>query len=145
MRALVTGATGMVGINLTEALAQEPDVQITALVRGSSNIAPLEAIGAAMRLGDMADPKSLVTVGWDLDPRMTPYRLAVTVDDRSGVIYKISKIMHALDVSIHDLTTHRDADTKLATLTFDIEPVAAKTYQKIISRLRHIKEVKTVH
>jgi nucleoside-diphosphate-sugar epimerase len=68
MRALVTGATGMVGLNLTEALAQEPDVQITALVRGSSNTAPLEAVGAAMRRGDMADPESLVDVckGYDV-------------------------------------------------------------------------------
>lgn len=94
---------------------------------------------------EQADPKSLVTVGWDLDPRKTPYRLAVTVDDRSGVIYKIAKILHAHHVSIHDFTTHRDTDAKLATLTIDIEPVTAKTYQKIISRLRHIKEVKTVH
>lgn len=59
MRALVTGATGLVGLNLLEALAREPGAQAVALVRRTSDTRDLEALGVERRVGDMADSASL--------------------------------------------------------------------------------------
>lgn len=59
MRALVTGATGMVGTNLIGALKAEEDIQPVALVRESSQTALIQALGAELRRGDMGDVASL--------------------------------------------------------------------------------------
>jgi 2-alkyl-3-oxoalkanoate reductase len=67
MRALVTGATGMVGINLIEALAKEPGFQVVALVRPSSDVSVLPKEGVEYRHGDMADARSLADVCEGID------------------------------------------------------------------------------
>ena len=92
-----------------------------------------------------ADPHTVIAVGWDVDAGKSPHRLTVTTDDRAGVIYKIGKVMHALSVNIHDLTTRRDTDAGTAIIALDIEPVTAKVYQRIVAGLRGIKEVRSVH
>jgi GTP pyrophosphokinase len=94
---------------------------------------------------EQVDAASVIAVGWDADAGKSAHRLIVTAADRSGVIYKIGKVMHAFSVSIHDITTRRDIPAGIATITLDIEPVTAKVYQKIVAGLRGIKEVRTVH
>jgi RelA/SpoT family (p)ppGpp synthetase len=91
-----------------------------------------------------ADPAQRITVGWDVDAGKSAHRIAVTAADKSGVIYQIGKIMHSLGVSIHEITTNRDTTAGLATISLNIEPVTSKTFQKIVARLRGLKEVKTV-
>jgi GTP pyrophosphokinase len=91
-----------------------------------------------------ADPAQRITVGWDADAGKTAHRIVVTADDKSGVIYQIGKIMHSVGVSIHDITTRRDVPAGLAIITLDIEPVVSKTFQKIVTRLRGLKEVRGV-
>jgi nucleoside-diphosphate-sugar epimerase len=78
MRALVTGATGMVGINLIEALAKEPDTETVALVRSSSTTDAVEALGASLRPGDMADAASLADACEGID---TVFHCAALVSD----------------------------------------------------------------
>ena len=102
----------------------------------------IHRIGCAMLAH--ADPFQRVTVGWDADAGKSAHRIAVTASDKSGVIYQIGKIMHSLGVSIHEITTNRDPSAGLATISLNIEPVTSKTFQKIVTRLRGLKEVKAV-
>lgn len=67
MRALVTGATGMVGINLIEALARGSEFQTVALVRPASDISALPREGVELRHGDMAEAQTLADVCEGID------------------------------------------------------------------------------
>jgi nucleoside-diphosphate-sugar epimerase len=57
-KVLVTGASGFIGIHLTEALAARGD-EVTCLVRKSSRVEPLRKAGAELVYGDVTDPDSL--------------------------------------------------------------------------------------
>jgi hypothetical protein len=52
--------------------------------------------------------------------------------------------MRDLNVSIHDLVLDRLSDEGQALLRVSVEPISGKTYQKIVARLRAIKEVLTI-
>jgi len=60
MHALVTGATGFIGANLVEALAQQ-GWQVRALHRPSSSLKALAGLRYASVIGDVTDPASLAT------------------------------------------------------------------------------------
>ncbi|MDH4225499.1 MAG: HD domain-containing protein [Deltaproteobacteria bacterium] len=89
------------------------------------------------------DPGGLFPVGWEAHDQKNPYTLTITALDKAGVIYKVGKVMHSLGVSILNMSIQR-GDALSASILLDIEPVSDKTYQKIISRLRGIKEVKKI-
>ena len=91
------------------------------------------------------DRGALVNVGWDLHPQKSTYRLTVLAKDRSGVLYRIGKVMHGLNVSIRDMTISRDDGSSLPSITIDIDPVSPHTFQKVIGRLRNLKDIKSVH
>ena len=57
-RVLVTGASGFIGLHLAEALVVRGD-EVTALVRKTSRIDRLQAIGVALTYGDVTDRESL--------------------------------------------------------------------------------------
>ena len=102
----------------------------------------IHRVGCAMLAH--ADPAQRITVGWDVDAGKSSHRITVTAADKAGVIYQIGKIMHSLGVSIHEIATNRDTAAGLATISLNIEPVTSKTFQKIVARLRGLKEVKSV-
>ena len=52
--------------------------------------------------------------------------------------------MRDLNVSIHDLDLDRLSGEGQALLRVSVEPISGKTYQKIVARLRAIKEVLTI-
>jgi dihydroflavonol-4-reductase len=56
---LVTGATGLVGGNLTRLLVQEKGEQVKVLLRASSNTMALDDLGVERVIGDITDPESL--------------------------------------------------------------------------------------
>jgi nucleoside-diphosphate-sugar epimerase len=58
MKALVTGATGLIGSHLTAALVRE-GFDVTCLARKSSNTAYLNDLDISMMTGDCVDPDSL--------------------------------------------------------------------------------------
>jgi dihydroflavonol-4-reductase len=58
MRALVTGASGFVGVHLTRLLRERGD-EVRCLVRPSSRRAPLDGLGVAFHVGDLADRRVL--------------------------------------------------------------------------------------
>jgi len=85
---------------------------------------------------------SLINVGWEDVPQKTPYHLRIVAKDRMGLIYKIGKVMRDLKVGIQDMHTDTERDTDgLAEIDVVLEPITAKTYQKVVSRLRGIREV----
>ncbi|MDH4120554.1 MAG: HD domain-containing protein [Deltaproteobacteria bacterium] len=86
------------------------------------------------------DPENFLHVGWESTPVKAAYTLTVEARDRPGVIYKISKVMASLKVSIRNLTIE-PRDPGFAAAVIDIEPVDTRVYQKIIHRLRSISEV----
>jgi nucleoside-diphosphate-sugar epimerase len=57
-RALVTGATGFIGSNLTARLVERGD-DVTCLVRDSSRIAALERLGVRLTRGDVRDDAAM--------------------------------------------------------------------------------------
>lgn len=57
-KALVTGATGFIGAHLVRTLAERGET-VTCLVRPSSMIAPLEALGVRLHVGEVTDPESM--------------------------------------------------------------------------------------
>lgn len=59
MKALVTGATGFIGSHLTAALIRE-GLDVSCLVRTTSNLRYLEGLNVKLREGDCADGQSLV-------------------------------------------------------------------------------------
>src|SRR5712671_1053438 len=57
-RALVTGATGFIGPHLVRALRQH-GFDVTCLRRPTSQVRPLEPLGARFALGDVTRPEAL--------------------------------------------------------------------------------------
>ena len=57
-KALVTGATGFVGSNLTSYLLQQK-WDVSCLVRGAERAKPLQDQGASLCLGDLANPEAI--------------------------------------------------------------------------------------
>jgi nucleoside-diphosphate-sugar epimerase len=58
MRALVTGATGLIGSHLVEALTRR-GIHVRALVRRTSNLRDIQAAEPELFYGDITDPSSL--------------------------------------------------------------------------------------
>jgi nucleoside-diphosphate-sugar epimerase len=59
-RALVTGASGFIGLHLAGALCARGD-EVTALVRRTSDTARLESLGVRLAYGDVTRPESLAS------------------------------------------------------------------------------------
>lgn len=57
-KALITGGSGFIGTHLADVLASRGD-EVTALVRRTSRVAPLQALGVRLAYGDVTDPESL--------------------------------------------------------------------------------------
>jgi (p)ppGpp synthase/HD superfamily hydrolase len=90
-------------------------------------------------------PDTLLNVGWDLDSSATPHRLHIRlVQDRPGLLYKVSKVMRDAKVNILDIGLHRDLRTGIAHIRVDLEPMHIKTFRTVVSRLRNIKEVERI-
>lgn len=90
MRALVTGATGFIGRHLVSRLRANGH-DVVCLVRPSSRVAPLEAAGAALAVGDMTDAESVgravgdVEVVFHLAAMLkAPWRKAFLTDNVAG-------------------------------------------------------------
>ncbi len=66
MRALVTGATGFVGGHLVDALVAR-GVEVSCLVRKSSDTARLQELGVKLAVGDVADAGSLAAAVAGMD------------------------------------------------------------------------------
>jgi GTP pyrophosphokinase len=88
-----------------------------------------------------AGPDSVIGLAWEAGSRKQPYALELRIQDRAGMIFKISKVMRDLNVSIHDLSLERLSADEQALLRVSLEPITGKTYQKIVAGLRAIKEV----
>jgi RelA/SpoT family (p)ppGpp synthetase len=89
-----------------------------------------------------AGQEMLLNVGWELDARLTPYRLEIRlVQDRPGLLYKITKVMRDLKVNIQDIALQRDTRTGNASIRVELESIPLKTFRTVVSRLRGIKEV----
>jgi dihydroflavonol-4-reductase len=58
MRALVTGANGLIGANLVRVLAAQ-GVDVTGLVRATADVRGIERLPIRMAIGDVLDPDSL--------------------------------------------------------------------------------------
>jgi len=57
-KTLVTGASGFIGTHLCRALVDRGDT-VTCLVRSSSKVEPLQALGARLYVGDVTEPDSV--------------------------------------------------------------------------------------
>jgi nucleoside-diphosphate-sugar epimerase len=66
MKVLVTGATGLVGSHLVEKLVERGD-EVRALVRSTSDVHWLKALGSELIYGDLDDPQSLRSACQDID------------------------------------------------------------------------------
>jgi nucleoside-diphosphate-sugar epimerase len=66
MKALVTGATGFVGVYLTRALLERGHT-VRVMARTLERAAPLAALGAEVRLADVGEPSSLSGVAAGID------------------------------------------------------------------------------
>lgn len=84
---------------------------------------------------------TLVSVGWELDDAKSPYRFIIRIKDRPGMVYKIGKIMRDLKVNIQDMRVEPKDALKQANVSILVDPITVQTYQKIVARLRGIKEV----
>ncbi len=82
MRALVTGGTGFVGINLVQAL-HRAGARVTVLARPAADTAPLAGAARIVR-GDLLDPPSLAGVLGQID---TVFHLAGSVRAHSPQAY----------------------------------------------------------
>ena len=80
-RALVTGPTGFIGINLIKALLSSGH-QVTAMVRATSDTSALEKLGVRLVEADLGDFNSL---------------LPAVADQQ--VIYHLAAVARAIDVS----------------------------------------------
>ncbi|MCZ6556904.1 MAG: HD domain-containing protein [SAR324 cluster bacterium] len=84
---------------------------------------------------------ALLSVDWDMDRQKVPYRFHLKIQDRPGMVYKIGKIMRDLKVNIQDMNIESKDALSQANVNILVDPIAVQTYQKIVSRLRAIKEV----
>ncbi len=87
------------------------------------------------------DMDALLSVGWELDKQKSPYRFNLKIKDRPGMVYKIGKIMRDLKVNIQDMNVEPKDELSQANVNILVDPISVQTYQKIVSRLRGIKEV----
>lgn len=83
----------------------------------------------------------LLRLEWETESKKTAYHLKVEVQDEAGLIYKIGKIMRDLKVNIENLEVERHSTPGMATIKLKVEPISPSVYQKIVSRLRTIREV----
>jgi GTP diphosphokinase / guanosine-3',5'-bis(diphosphate) 3'-diphosphatase len=88
--------------------------------------------------------EDLTPLAWDTGREKVPYALEILMRDRAGMVYRITKIMSDLNVSIHDLNLERSADGNTALLRVLLEPIEPRTYQKIVPRLRGIREIESI-
>ncbi len=95
------------------------------------------------RLRDVPS-EDLAQLAWDTGTEKSPYALDIRMQDRSGMVYRVSKVMSDLKVSIHDLTLLRRSEDGTAVLRVLLEPIAARTYRKIVARLRGIREIESI-
>lgn len=95
------------------------------------------------RLKDVL-PEDLAQIAWDTGTDKTPYALDIVMRDRAGMVYRVSKVMSDLKVSIHDLNLERRTGDGTAVLRLLLEPIEPRTYQKIVTRLRAIREIETI-
>ena len=90
-------------------------------------------------------PEALINVGWELDGKLTVHQLNITlVQDRPGLLYKISKVMRDCKVNIVDIGLQRDPRTGGANIRVELEPLHIKTFRNVVSRLRNIKDVEKI-
>lgn len=90
---------------------------------------------------DEMQVEALVSVGWELSREESPYRFIIQMKDRPGMIYRIGKIMRDLKVNIQDMNVKPREALMEAQVSILVDPISAQTYQKIVARLRGIKEV----
>ncbi|MFI5399900.1 MAG: RelA/SpoT family protein [SAR324 cluster bacterium] len=88
--------------------------------------------------------EELTQIAWDTGTDKTPYALDILTRDRAGMVYRVSKVMSDLKVSIHDLTLERHTEEGTAMLRVLLEPIEPRTYQKIVTRLRAIREIESI-
>ena len=90
-------------------------------------------------------PEALINVGWELDGKLTVHQLNIAlVQDRPGLLYKISKVMRDCKVNIVDIGLQRDPRTGGANIRVELEPLHIKTFRNVVSRLRNIKDVEKI-
>lgn len=114
MNVLVTGATGLVGSHLVEALAERGD-RVWALVRNPERAEFLKPFGAQIVRGDLLDPRSLeealqASIPLDLE---VVYHCAARValpyqgDRRELFRTNVEGTRHILDLCVHSLSVER--------------------------------------
>lgn len=93
VKALVTGASGFIGIHLAAKLAARGD-QVSCLVRKTSKVKPLESLGARLVQGDVTDPETLpaAVAGQDVVYHLAGRTMALSDRDffevnRRGVVH----------------------------------------------------------
>jgi nucleoside-diphosphate-sugar epimerase len=100
MKALVTGATGMLGSFLVEALLEEGH-EVKALARRSSDLSPLRGLDAEVVFGDLAQPESLRAAVADTD---TIFHVAARMNDWGPweIFYRenVEGTRHLLDLAL---------------------------------------------
>jgi len=96
------------------------------------------------RLRDVPS-EDLTQIAWDTGVEKSPYALDIRLQDRAGMVYRVSKVMSDLNVSIHELALVRRGDDGTAVLRVLLEPIEARTYQKIVARLRGIREIESIN
>lgn len=84
---------------------------------------------------------TLISVGWELNKEDSPYQFVIQMKDKPGMVYRIGKIMRDLKVNIQDMKVEVRENLKEAKVSILVDPIPVQTYQKIVARLRGIKEV----
>lgn len=88
--------------------------------------------------------EDLTALEWETGTAKSPYALDIRMEDRAGMVYLVSKVMSDLKVSIHDLALERRTGDGTALLHLRLEPIEPRTYQKIVARLRGIREIESI-
>ena len=88
---------------------------------------------------------TLHSLGWEQDRGANAWQLDIRlIQDRPGLLYKVSKVMRDCKVNIVDLGLHRDPRTGGAVIRVELEPISQKVFRTVVSRLRSIKEVEKI-
>jgi GTP pyrophosphokinase len=95
------------------------------------------------RLKDV-EAEDLAQIAWDTGTDKVSYALEILMQDRAGMVHRVTKIMSDLKVSIHNLTLERRIEDGLALLRLLLEPIKPRTYHKIVARLRTIREINMI-
>jgi GTP pyrophosphokinase len=88
--------------------------------------------------------EDLAQLEWETGTDKAPYALDIRMQDRAGMVYRVSKVMSDLKVSIHDLALERRTGDGTALLHLRLEPIEPLTYRKIVARLRAIREIESI-